>query len=220
MRQLEWARTRDRGLAEGHGGQRAPDLRQQQRHRRGGQPRRGRRWAWSTTTTTYRFQAGEPRHPEPQPLLPRRRPRLPADPVDGQRARRAPTRPSEASRFLEFLLTEESQRYFSDETFEYPLVAGGARRLRAAPARPASHSPDYRRRRARRRPGAHGGADRGPVASNGGLSAARACPPGPPAADGAPRGRPPPACPLVAASSAVVAALFAAPLGLPGRPRG
>src|SRR5918996_2679442 len=30
----------------------------------------------------------------------------------------------EASRFLSFLLTEESQRYFSDQTFEYPLVAG------------------------------------------------------------------------------------------------
>ena len=30
----------------------------------------------------------------------------------------------EATRFLQFLLTEESQRYFSDHTFEYPLVSG------------------------------------------------------------------------------------------------
>ena len=62
-------------------------------------------------------------------------------PVDGQRARRH-DKTEEASRFLDFLLTEESQRYFSDQTFEYPLVAGVARRLRAAAAgQPAS--PDY-----------------------------------------------------------------------------
>jgi len=29
-----------------------------------------------------------------------------------------------ARRFIEFLLSDESQRYFADETFEYPLVAG------------------------------------------------------------------------------------------------
>jgi iron(III) transport system substrate-binding protein len=32
--------------------------------------------------------------------------------------------PTAALAFLEFLLGEESQRYFSDETFEYPLVPG------------------------------------------------------------------------------------------------
>jgi iron(III) transport system substrate-binding protein len=30
----------------------------------------------------------------------------------------------DAERFVAFLLTEESQRYFAEETFEYPLVAG------------------------------------------------------------------------------------------------
>ena len=34
------------------------------------------------------------------------------------------TRTQDARRFIEFLLEEESQRYFSTETFEYPLVAG------------------------------------------------------------------------------------------------
>lgn len=32
--------------------------------------------------------------------------------------------PEDAQRFVEFLLSEEAQRYFSDETFEYPLAAG------------------------------------------------------------------------------------------------
>jgi iron(III) transport system substrate-binding protein len=34
--------------------------------------------------------------------------------------------PDEARRFLEFLLSPEAQRYFADETFEYPLVTGVA----------------------------------------------------------------------------------------------
>jgi iron(III) transport system substrate-binding protein len=32
--------------------------------------------------------------------------------------------PEVARRFVEFLLSEEAQRYFADETFEYPLVVG------------------------------------------------------------------------------------------------
>ena len=32
--------------------------------------------------------------------------------------------PEVARRFVEFLLSEEAQRYFADETFEYPLVEG------------------------------------------------------------------------------------------------
>lgn len=32
--------------------------------------------------------------------------------------------PEEAQRLLEFLLSEEAQRYFADETYEYPLAAG------------------------------------------------------------------------------------------------
>ena len=32
----------------------------------------------------------------------------------------------EAERFVEYLLTEEAQRFFSDETFEYPLAEGVA----------------------------------------------------------------------------------------------
>jgi len=31
---------------------------------------------------------------------------------------------ADATRFIEFLLSEEAQRYFADETFEYPLIAG------------------------------------------------------------------------------------------------
>jgi iron(III) transport system substrate-binding protein len=48
----------------------------------------------------------------------------------------------EASRFVEFLLSPEAQRYFSDQTFEYPLVKG----IPAAPGLPALaslHSPEY-----------------------------------------------------------------------------
>ena len=32
--------------------------------------------------------------------------------------------PDEANELVAFLLCEEAQRYFSDETFEYPLAAG------------------------------------------------------------------------------------------------
>jgi iron(III) transport system substrate-binding protein len=32
--------------------------------------------------------------------------------------------PEAAQRFLEFALSEEAQRYFADETYEYPLVEG------------------------------------------------------------------------------------------------
>jgi iron(III) transport system substrate-binding protein len=48
----------------------------------------------------------------------------------------------EAGRFVDFLLTAEAQRYFSDQTFEYPLVAG----IPAAEGLPpltSLHSPDY-----------------------------------------------------------------------------
>jgi iron(III) transport system substrate-binding protein len=48
----------------------------------------------------------------------------------------------EATRLVEFLLSPEAQRYFSDQTFEYPLVKG----IAAAPGLPplaSLHSPDY-----------------------------------------------------------------------------
>jgi iron(III) transport system substrate-binding protein len=48
----------------------------------------------------------------------------------------------EAARFVDFLLSAEAQRYFSDQTFEYPLVTGVA----AAPGLPplaGLRSPDY-----------------------------------------------------------------------------
>jgi iron(III) transport system substrate-binding protein len=48
----------------------------------------------------------------------------------------------EAGRFIEFLLSPEAQRYFSDQTFEYPLVKG----IPAASGLPplsSLHSPDY-----------------------------------------------------------------------------
>jgi len=32
--------------------------------------------------------------------------------------------PEEAERFIEFMLSEEAQRFFADETFEYPLASG------------------------------------------------------------------------------------------------
>jgi iron(III) transport system substrate-binding protein len=47
-----------------------------------------------------------------------------------------------ANRFVQFLLSPEAQRYFSDQTFEYPLVAG----IPAAPGLPplaSLHGPDY-----------------------------------------------------------------------------
>jgi iron(III) transport system substrate-binding protein len=48
----------------------------------------------------------------------------------------------EAGRFIEFLLSPEAQRYFADQTFEYPLVKG----VPAAPGLPplsSLHSPAY-----------------------------------------------------------------------------
>jgi iron(III) transport system substrate-binding protein len=48
----------------------------------------------------------------------------------------------EAGRFVDFLLSAEAQRYFSDQTFEYPLVAG----IPAASGLPplaSLQSPDY-----------------------------------------------------------------------------
>ena len=45
-------------------------------------------------------------------------------------------RPDDALRFVEFLLSEESQRYFATETFEYPLVPG----VEASPDLPAIDS--------------------------------------------------------------------------------
>ena len=38
----------------------------------------------------------------------------------------ASDRRDEAERFVEFLLSEEAQRFFTDETFEYPLARGVA----------------------------------------------------------------------------------------------
>jgi len=48
----------------------------------------------------------------------------------------------EATRFVDFLLSAEAQRYFSDQTFEYPLVKG----IPAAPGLPplaSLRAPDY-----------------------------------------------------------------------------
>ena len=78
-----------------------------------------------------------------QPLLQRRRPR-PRTPTCRPRTTSSPTatsaaccssprpsvvegtrtRPGRPSEFVEFLLGEEAQEYFAEETFEYPLAAG------------------------------------------------------------------------------------------------
>ncbi len=144
MRQLEGEETTETWL-KAMAANEPPDLRQQQRHRRGGQPRRGRDGP-GQPLLQLPLPAGEPRHPEPQPHLRRRRRRRPGDPVDGQRAGRH--RQDRGGHPLPRLPAHraESQRYFSDQTFEYPLVAGVPGRLRAAAAgQPAL--PRLRRRR-------------------------------------------------------------------------
>ena len=167
----------------------APHVREQQRHRRGRRPRRGRRWASSTTTTTTAFQ--------------RRTPACRAATTSfaagdvgglviasvGQRARRAPTRTRRRQRLHRVSCSTRRRRATSpSETFEYPLAAG----VRAA-AEACRRSTSLRLARldldaARRRPGAHGGADRATAASHERLSAGR--PPAPGAGAGTRRERP------------------------------
>jgi iron(III) transport system substrate-binding protein len=48
----------------------------------------------------------------------------------------------EATRFVQFLLSQESQRYFSDQTFEYPLVTG-VPAAEGLPPLTSLRSPDY-----------------------------------------------------------------------------
>jgi iron(III) transport system substrate-binding protein len=48
----------------------------------------------------------------------------------------------EAARFVEFLLSPEAQRYFSEQTFEYPLVQGVSA-ASGLPPLASLHSPDY-----------------------------------------------------------------------------
>jgi iron(III) transport system substrate-binding protein len=48
----------------------------------------------------------------------------------------------EAARFVEFLLAPEAQRYFSDQTFEYPLVSG-VPAASGLPPLASLRSPDY-----------------------------------------------------------------------------
>ena len=48
----------------------------------------------------------------------------------------------EATRFLDFLLSAEAQRYFSDQTFEYPLVSG-VPAASGLPPLASLRSPDY-----------------------------------------------------------------------------
>jgi iron(III) transport system substrate-binding protein len=51
-------------------------------------------------------------------------------------------KPEEATRFLNFLLSAEAQRYFSDQTFEYPLVSG-VPAASGLPPLASLRSPDY-----------------------------------------------------------------------------
>ena len=48
----------------------------------------------------------------------------------------------EAARFVEFLLSPEAQRYFSDQTSEYPLVKG-VPAAKGLPPLASLHGPDY-----------------------------------------------------------------------------
>ena len=89
----------------------------------------------------YRFQQESPGTPSREPHLRRRRRRRPGDPSTAS-VLAGTDKTEEASRFLHFLLTEEAQRYFTDQTFEYPLVAG-VPAASGLPPLASLHSPDY-----------------------------------------------------------------------------
>ncbi len=46
--------------------------------------------------------------------------------------------PDEAAELIEFLLGEDAQTFFTDETFEYPLVDGRRADRASSPSRPRS----------------------------------------------------------------------------------
>jgi iron(III) transport system substrate-binding protein len=123
MRKLH-GEERARALARGDGRQRDEDLREQHRRPRRDRQRRGRRRPDQPLLRRRGDRRGGRRLPG-RPVLPaRRRPGL-----AHQRVRRGPSsagaenRPA-AERFVRFLLGREAQRYFADETKEYPLAAG------------------------------------------------------------------------------------------------
>ena len=112
----------DRGWLEGMAANDSPVLRQQRRDRRGRRP--GRDPDGPGQPLLQRRALAE------DPDLPSRNHFFPDDDLGSLLLVAAATVlegadvPDEADELVEFLLTDESQTYFAEETFEYPLVDG------------------------------------------------------------------------------------------------
>ena len=78
--------------------------------------------AWSATTICNVFRGGAEGFRSTQILPERRRPRLAA----GAGILKTTDNPEGAQRFIEYLLSETAQAYFSTTTKEYPLVDGAS----------------------------------------------------------------------------------------------
>ena len=89
-----------------------------------------------------RFLAEDPTcRPQPHPR--RRRHRHAADPVERQRAGRAPTSPRPPRSSCASCSPRRRRRYFAEETFEYPLVDGVAAAGDLPPLDSSCTRPDY-----------------------------------------------------------------------------
>ena len=144
---LDLGRRRDAGVARGDEGERREDLREEHADRRGGRLRRDRRRGSSTTTTSRSSRrSSRTRRSRTTSSPGTTRARSSASP--GPASSRAPTRRTTRRRFVEFLLSDDAQRFYVEEAeeAEYPLVDG---------VEPSAGS-----RAARRDRGARRGADR------------------------------------------------------------
>ena len=120
MRQLEGEDVAREWLR-GHGGERLADVREQQRDRRGRRPRRdpdGPR----QPLLQLPVPLGGSGAAEPQPLLRGRATSAPSCIPSSASILASSDKKEDAERFIAFLLSEESQLYFAEETFEYPLA--------------------------------------------------------------------------------------------------